>query len=195
MDLIDIIIYIVLCFFGFVSTFITKKKPQATQNTPPPHQENGDINEDGPPYSYEIEDEEAGYEDILIEEPRSLTEEPAATQPAQPASSSMPPLTLDEIFRALREGRPPTPPQPAPATQPVTAPRPQVVATTTEPIQPITPRQEMKKPSEITKKTEIENEISDTGVYDEEAAPAFDIEQVNWQQAIITQEILSRKYE
>ena len=94
-------------------------------------------------------------------------------------------VTLDEIFRALREGRP---------LETVRRERPQVEpAPITEIPQPSTPIEEG---ISVTRNSYmVQDEISDKGIYNQDDNDtAFAIENVDWRQAVITNEILNKKY-
>ena len=96
--------------------------------------------------------------------------------------------SLEEIFRALREGR-----------EPELQPRPRTVV---EEV-PIIEHHEVEEPPKTHQFVEGERatneistgEISDEAIYDgEETSEQYDMSRVDWQQAVVTSEILNRKY-
>ena len=97
--------------------------------------------------------------------------------------------TLDEIFKALREGRPlntpPTEPTPAPVV--TETPQPQVAITT--PVSTV-----VDEGIRVTANDVSKDEINDKNIYDSEGQGTFSASDVDWQQAVITSEILTRKY-
>ncbi|MBR5843880.1 MAG: hypothetical protein IKY75_04780 [Bacteroidaceae bacterium] len=91
-------------------------------------------------------------------------------------------VSLDDIFRALREGRP------------LETVRKETLVEEHTPIQqPVVPIEEGIR---VTRDEDFaQNEISDRGIYtDDESVEAFSVENVDWRQAVITSEILNRKY-
>lgn len=97
----------------------------------------------------------------------------------QPTSEEM---SLDDIFKALREG---IPLEKVRKVEPVVEPQP--VLSPIEPVEEgmrVTPNENF-----------VNDEISDRGVYTEDdRSEVFSAENVDWRQAVITSEILNRKY-
>lgn len=170
MDLSDIIYIICLAFGVLGSVFQYKEKKKAAQNEQRKQQASPADEEyiPSPQDVYADNDEEEYYE----EQPREIA-------------------TLDDIFRALREGRP---------LAQVVAPEPPAVERT--PVEPFIEQRPDETVTSTIKPTiqpvqgEITNdEISDNGIYtDDTASTLFDREGIDWQQAVVTSEILNRKY-
>lgn len=176
MDFIDIIFYIVLAVIGIFSTFIQKKAEKKAKEIEKQQRPNSDAGDANAPAPFDIwgDDDEVGRESEM-----------------EKAEGEERELSLDDIFEMLRKGTPsepeqkPVPPQRVPEPQPA----PRVIEQPRARMVPVTPAAPISKVSALA-----QSEISDIGVYDENEAVAFDIDNVDWRQAIITNEILNRKY-
>lgn len=180
MDFSDIIFYIVLFIIGIISTSIQNNAKKKAEEIERRKQQSGAGNTDStgqPTDVYATPDDEYYTEDDDFEE-------------AVPHKSGDVVVTLDDIFRALRQGTPLTP-TPAPVQarpmQPTTAP--------TQPSTPshtVEPRGMIEEGISVTKNDISNSEISDKNIYDETST--FDLKNIDWKQAVITSEILKRKY-
>lgn len=173
MDLSDIIYIICLALGIFLPLLQRKEKEKATkkqQGKPTPHPVNEEYT--SPQQDMYADNEEDEYYD------------------EQPDEQPVVITSLDDIFRALREGKPLAPPKPqtVPAVkeEPIDV-VPQKVAST--PFGNL-PQEGIRSTTNI-----IENEISDNGIYTDETETAvFNKETVDWRQAVVASEILNRKY-
>ena len=159
MDYLDIILYIVFAIIGIFSSInSTKFKKQAEKKQKPspiPSRREAPL-----PMEEEVEEEYV-----------------SEYEPSVPEV-----VTLDDIFKALREGRPlETVRKEAPVVEPIPEAKPVVLA---------------EEGVSVTRGNNFaENEISDKGIYtDDDSGEAFSVESVDWRQAVITSEILNRKY-
>ena len=160
MDYLDIILYIVFAIIGIFSSInSTKVKKQAEKRqktVPVPSRPEA-------PMPIDEEDEEA-----CVSEYESSTPDV---------------VTLDDIFKALREG---IPLDAVRKETPIVEPEPKDDA----------PAEHAEEGVSVTQGNNFtENEISDNGIYtDQDSGEAFSVEGVDWRQAVITSEILNRKY-
>ena len=165
MDYLDIIIYIVFAAIGIFSSLGTQKRKKQTVNkqSQAPQARGND--------THHVPVEVMPDQDDMYEVEESTAKEV---------------VTLDDIFRALREGRPLE-----------SIHREEVI---TEP----TPEEEIEQPAVVAyeegisvtrNKDVVQDEISDEGIYNpDDNDMAFAIENIDWRQAVITNEILNKKY-
>ena len=159
MDYLDIILYIVFAIIGIFSSINStqfKKRAENKRKTAPMQ---GRGVEPVPVSVVDEENDEAEYDQPVSEE-----------------------VSLDDIFRALREGR---------SLEEVRKPAPVI-----EP-QPVSiPDVTVEEGVRVTHDEDFaQNEISDRGVYTEDdRSEVISAENVDWRQAVITSEILNRKY-
>ena len=169
MDFSDILYYIVLIAIGIFGSIGSKKSKKKAEDAARSKRRQPPARGVVPPMQ-----EEAPKEEEWIEEPK---QEPDVI------------ATLDEIFKALREGRPlntpPTEPTPAPVV--TETPQPQVAITT--PVSTV-----VDEGIRVTANDVSKDEINDKNIYDSEGQGTFSASDVDWQQAVITSEILTRKY-
>lgn len=177
MDLSDIIYIICLALgiFGSIGQYKDKKKANQKEQR---KQQQQSVDEDCTSSS----------RDVFADDEDEYYDEDTSTE-----SQAVP--SLDDIFRALREGRPleKPAPKPIPLTTPLPSPYivPGVEDKDSHAASHILPEEGIKAvSSEMTS-----NEISDSGVYDDETDVAvYDRENIDWRQAVVTNEILNRKY-
>lgn len=159
MDYLDIILYIVFAIIGIFSsinsTRVKKQAEKRRQTQPTAGREVASV----PTEVVTVEDDMAEYDQSESEE-----------------------ISLDDIFRALREGRPL---EEVRKSAPIVEPQPVLT--------PVLPVEEGVR---VTHNDDFaQNEISDRGVYtDDDSGEVFSAENVDWRQAVITSEILNRKY-
>lgn len=170
MDLSDII-YIICLALGIFLPILQNKEKKKAQEEAARKQKQQTANEEYTPSPQDL------YAEDLDEEPYDELPE---KQPVVITS-------LDDIFKALREGKPLVSPTPQPR-QAVEEP----VAAATQKNRPYNLPQEGIR---STANTLAENEISDNGIYEEEPnGTIFDKDAVDWRQAVVASEILNRKY-
>ena len=174
MDLSDIIYIICLALGIFAPIFQSRAKKKAlekTQRKPQSHPADEEYMP-SPQDVYADNADEEYYDELPEEQPQVMT-------------------SLDDIFRALREGRPLVQAQ---VEQPIVIEKKLPDVLPHESLK----RESTKLPEEGIKATTtsiMQDEISDSGVYaDEPDAIAFDSENIDWRQAVVTSEILNRKY-
>ncbi len=183
MDLSDIIFYIVFAIIGIFSTVAQNKGKKKSEKQPHPRHEINPQDESNIPLPEVEYTEYDNMEDDLIE---GDTDEPIEER-----QHTSPEYTLEEIFRALREGTPLTPKE---RVEPVTE---EKVTQHSDENQSSTPQ--------LTTHTYIEgeraitdisgDEISDNNIYNNSNTESlFNTQEVDWKQAVITSEILTRKY-
>lgn len=158
MDFLDILIYIVFGAIGIFSSINNSKAKKRAENKQKTQPKPG--NSVTP-----VED--------VVEEDVADYEQPTPVE-----------VSLDDIFKALREGRPL---EVGRKKKPVVKPAP--VETVTKVSKPIEEGISVTRNNDL-----IKNEISDKGIYDEDNEAAIDVERIDWRQAVITSEILNRKY-
>ena len=181
MDFSDIIFYIVLFIIGIISTSIQNNAKKKAEEIERRKQQSGAGNTDSTGQPTDV---------YATPDDKYYTEEDDDFEEAVPHKSGDVVVTLDDIFRALRQGTPLTP-TPAPVQarpmQPTTAP--------TQPSTPshtVEPRGMIEEGISVTKNDISNSEISDKNIYDETST--FDLKNIDWKQAVITSEILKRKY-
>lgn len=175
MDFSDILFYIVLGAIGIFSSFSQKaaqKKAKEIEHRKAQQRTAVEEKQASEATVSPVDDREEYYEE---ESDESWNEETPQELP-----------TLEEIFRALREGRSIEKPTPTPVVTPVVE-APQVEAVV--PTQPLYVEGE-RAVNDITL-----GEITDEGIYQEDDnSNVFDSTRIDWRQAVITSEILTRKY-
>ena len=181
MDFSDIIFYIVLSAIGILSSIIPKK----AKKTPIEKPQRPVLGEDGsfdnkntfdPTWGENDEKEESGRIDTAPN-----TRDKAETSRQQPGE-----VTLDEIFRALRENRP---------LQPVPVVKPQVKVVEPQPTPVVKPVILHNKEGERATADIATEENQESRIYNEyEPGYEMDFNNIDWRQAVITSEILQRKY-
>lgn len=174
MDLSDIIFYIVFAIIGIFSTVAQNKGKKKTEKATHPKPENNTQDESNMPSPYIEYTEQESLDNTMDEEDEVSPEH-----------------TLEEIFRALREG---TPLVTKKTSQTTTTP---VISEISQDKTTMTPT--TSTPTFIEGERAINdisgNEISDHNIYDNESSlEHFNPETTDWRQAVITSEILSRKY-
>lgn len=184
MDLSDIIFYIVFAIIGIFSTAAQNKGKKKSEKKPQPRHEINTQDESNTPLP-EVEYTEYSSEDneLLETVEKEIPTEETTHTPAE--------YTLEEIFQALREG---TPLKPKKKVEPIEV---EISTTTSQENQSPTPQPVT--PTYIEGERAISdisgNEITDDNIYDNSQAESrFNTQEVDWKQAVITSEILTRKY-
>lgn len=181
MDFSDIIFYIVLGAIGILSSI----KPQKAKKTPTKAPQKPATSEDKPDKDKNIfetffeEIEKKEEEDAF--EPLFGNKEDIEKQESKPQQDAIP--TLDDIFRALREKRPL---QPTPAVKPK-----EVVA---EPQPTPVVKQQIKADEVKPTMPDIASEEIQDSNFTYDYNNEIDLDNIDWRQAVITSEILQRKY-
>jgi hypothetical protein len=162
MDFLDILIYIVFGAIGIFSSINNSKaKKQAASKR-----------KEQPPVTREAVPTHA--DEVTKDEAKEVVESPIPEVM----------VSLDDIFKALREGRPLEVGRRKP---PVAKPAP--IEKVTKESKPIEEGISVTRNNDL-----IKNEISDKGIYDDDNEVALDVDRIDWRQAVITSEILNRKY-
>lgn len=184
MDLSDIIFYIVFAIIGIFSTAAQNKGKKKSEKKPQPRHEINTQDESNTPLP-EVEYTEYSSEDneLLETVEKEIPTEETTHTPAE--------YTLEEIFQALREG---TPLKPKKKVEPI-----EVEISTTASQENQSPTSQPFTPTYIEGERAISdisgNEITDDNIYDNSQAESrFNTQEVDWKQAVITSEILTRKY-
>ena len=162
MDYLDFLFYIVLGVIGIFSSINTSKaKKQATDNRK--------------------------VQSPARQEAKPAPAEDMAEDDTMPEIESTIPevsVSLDDIFKALRERRPL---EIGRKKTPTVQPQPVITEPKTTPT--------IEEGISVTRNKDLtKDEISDRGVYEEDNEVALNMENIDWRQAVITSEILNKKY-
>ena len=181
MDFSDIIFYIVLSAIGIFSSIIpkkAKKRPTETPQRPVLTEDRPYDNKNtfGPTPKDDAEDEESDGIETAFD---TLERDESGRQQQGE-------VTLDEIFRALRENRP---------LQPTPVAKPSVKVVEPQPTPVVKPVILHNKEGERATADIVTEENQESRIYNEyESNDAIDFDNIDWRQAVITSEILQRKY-
>lgn len=174
MDLSDII-YIICLALGIFAPIFQQREKKKSLEKEQRKQQSHPADEEYMPSPQDVfadNDEDEYYDELPEEQPQVIT-------------------SLDDIFRALREGRQLM--QPSVAKKPLAE---------EEPLE-VVEKKEVKSiddmPQEGVSVTTVDaimqNEISDNDIYATDSGEfVFDKETVDWRQAVVANEILNRKY-
>lgn len=187
MDLSDIIFYIVFAIVGILGSTIQNKGKKKAAKTPQKREENNTTDERNIPSPQEEYIEENTFDDDMEDD--YIDDEIEEVEPRSVEH------TLDEIFRALREGTPltpNTPSQPLPQENEIVTQQQESAEFTQPPIM-------INNEGEPAILHISGDEISDSNIYsdmdnNDADDTRFNPQEVDWRQAVITHEILTRKY-